>query len=207
VSQTTTGVRAILSVPAIYQLWAILVGGERWHRTLAREHVVPVAGERVLDVGCGPADLLRHLGDVEYVGLDLSQRYVANARARFDGRGEFRVGDATAIDPDLHGFDAVVAFGVLHHIDDDGVRRLFAGAAGALKPEGRMVTVDPVFALGQNRVARATIARDRGQHVRTEEAYAALASTAFGSVRTVIRTDMLRIPYTHCIMECRAPST
>jgi SAM-dependent methyltransferase len=206
-SETTTGVRGILSSPLVYELWISLVGGERQRRTLTRDHFRPATGDRVLDLGCGPAELLPHLGDVSYVGIDISERYIAAADERYGERGDFRVGDATRIDPDLTGFELVLAFGVLHHIDDEGVRRMFAGAARALKPEGRMVTVDPVFAESQHRAARAVISRDRGQHVRTVETYVPLAETAFGSVQPVVRHDLLRIPYSHCILECRTPST
>jgi hypothetical protein len=70
-----------------------------------------------------------------------------------------------------------------------------------------MVTVDPVFEPGQHRIARTVISRDRGQHVRTKERYAELARTAFGEVGVTVRHDLLRFPYSHCILECRTPST
>jgi SAM-dependent methyltransferase len=201
--ETLTGIRAVLSRPAVYQLWSRLVGGERGRTTLVAEHVRPFPGERVLDLGCGPGELLPYLGDVRYTGIDISEQYIAQARKQFDGRAEFRVGDATRIDADLRGFDLVLVAGVLHHIDDEGVRRLFASAAEVLGPEGRMVSVEPVFAPGQSRAARAIIARDRGNHVRSEDEYAALGKSAFGDVRTTVRHDLLRIPYSHCVIECR----
>lgn len=204
-SETTTGVRAILSSPRVYELWATLVGGEQQRRTLQRDHFRVQAGERVLDLGCGPAELLPHLPQVEYAGVDISPSYVEAAKRNYSG--DFRVGDATRIDEDLRGFDVVLAFGVLHHIDDAGVERMFAGAARALKPSGRMVTVDPVFEPGQHRIAHAVISRDRGQHVRTKERYAELARTAFGDVDVTVRHDLLRFPYSHCVLECRTPST
>jgi len=203
--ETTTGVRAILSSPRVYELWATLIGGEQQRRTLTRDHFKTQPGERVLDIGCGPAELLPHLGAVEYTGIDISPSYIAAAKSRFSG--DFRVGDATRIDEDLRDFDVVLSFGVLHHIDDAGVERMFAGAARALKPSGRMVTVDPVFEPGQHRIARAVISRDRGQHVRSKERYAELARTAFGDVEWTVRHDLLRFPYSHCILECRTPST
>jgi SAM-dependent methyltransferase len=206
-SETTTGVRAILSSPRVYELWISAVGGERQRQTLQRDHFRTVPGERVLDLGCGPAELLPHLADGVYAGIDISERYIAAARERYGVRGEFRVGDATAIDEDLRDFDIVLAFGVAHHIDDAGVHQMFAGAARALKPSGRMVTVDPVFTPGQTRLARAVIERDRGRHVRTAERYAELARTAFVSVDVTVRHDLLRIPYSHCVLECRTPST
>jgi SAM-dependent methyltransferase len=205
-AQTTTGVRAILSNPLVYEAWGRFVGAEGWRRKLIADHVRPQRGERVLDLGCGPAELLPHLGEVGYTGVDISEPYILRARETMGDRGEFRVGSATAIDADLEGFDLVVALGVLHHIDDGGVRDMFAGAARALKPSGRMVTVDPVLVPAQHRVARAIIVRDRGQHVRSADGYVSLAQRAFGSVTSTVRTDLLRIPYTHCVLECRAPS-
>jgi SAM-dependent methyltransferase len=39
-------------------------------------------------------------------------------------------------------YDIVMAFGVLHHLDDAEGRELFRGARRALKPGGRFVTLD-----------------------------------------------------------------
>jgi SAM-dependent methyltransferase len=205
VSQTTTGVRAVLSRPAVYELWSRVVGGDRARNTFARDHIRPVPGERVLDLGCATGDILPYLGDVDYVGVDLSPEYVARGRERFGDGAEFRAGDATAIDDDLRDFDVVLALGVLHHLDDDGARGLFRGAARALRPGGRVITLDNAFTDDQSRVARAIIARDRGQHVREPAEYAALASEEFADVQQQVRHDLMHIPYTHVILECRAP--
>jgi SAM-dependent methyltransferase len=189
----------------VYELWSRLVGGERSRAALVREHVRPFPGARVLDVGCGPGDLVRHLGDVRYVGVDVSEPYIERARRLYGDRAEFRVGDATDLDDDLRGFDFVLAFGVVHHLDDEGAHRLFAGAGRALAPGGRVVAVDPAFANGQPRAARFVISRDRGNNVRTAEAYARLAEGALRDVTVRTRGDLLRIPYTHCVLEALVP--
>ena len=196
-----TAARGVLSNPAIYELWSRLVGGDRSRGTLVREHVRPVPGARVLDVGCGPGDLVRHLGDVRYVGIDASDAYIERARRLFGGRAEFRVGDATRLDDDLRGFDLVLAFGLVHHLDDEQARAFWRGAAQALAPGGRAVAVDPALSPGQSRLARLVISADRGRCVRAPEAYARLAEGSFASVKTAVRVDLLRIPYTHCVIE------
>jgi SAM-dependent methyltransferase len=198
--ETNTGLRAILARPAVYALWARLVGGERARTALVHDYIRPHPGARILDLGCGPADLLPFLGDVSYVGIDHSAEYIESARARHGARADLRVGDVGALDDDLHDFDIVTVIGVLHHIDDASARRLFASAAAALKPGGRCVALDGTFVRGQSRASRAIIRADRGQHVRTPPAYAALADEAFTSICTVARHDLLRMPYTHCIL-------
>jgi hypothetical protein len=54
----------------------------------------------------------------------------------------------------------------------------------------------------QSGMARWIIKLDRGNHVRTRDEYIALASRQFRNVRVTILHDLLRIPYTHIIMEC-----
>ncbi len=203
--ETTTGIRAVLSHPGVYELWSRIVGSEHSRTTVVREHIRPWPDARVLDLGCGPAELLDFLGDVRYVGVDVNPDYVAYARARVGDRAEFHVGDATALDLPAREFDLALSFGVLHHLDDAGARRLFSLAANALGPGGRMVTLDSAFVPGQSRAARFVISRDRGHHVRTPDAYVALAAASFFDVTAVVRDDLLRIPYTHCILECENP--
>jgi SAM-dependent methyltransferase len=96
----------------------------------------------------------------------------------------------------------VIAHGVLHHLDDDQARTLFRVARRALKPGGRLVTYDGCFTPDQSAAARFVVSLDRGRHVRTREAYERLARGEFSEVRTFVRHDLVRIPYTHLIMEC-----
>lgn len=204
-SQVTTGVRSVLSRPYVYELWSRIVGGEHGRSTLIREYVKPTSEARILDLGCGPGELLEFLPkSVSYVGIDLSEDYIGRARERFGKRAEFQVGDATSIDQNLGDFDLVLAFGVLHHLDDDQAQGLFRGASRVLRQNGRAITVDPVFVAEQSRAAHLVISRDRGQHVRDQAAYTALAAASFPKVTSAVRDNLLRIPYTHCIIECEA---
>jgi len=88
---------------------------------LAREFLKIGPGQRVLDIGCGTANILAYLPpDVDYHGYDLNPDYVATARARYGSRGTFEV---RAVSPEAvpgsQQFDVVLAIGVLHHLDDD----------------------------------------------------------------------------------------
>jgi hypothetical protein len=54
-------------------------------------------------------------------------------------------------------------------------------------------------------MARFLISKDRGQNIRSPEGYQSLARPFFKEQITEIKNDLLRIPYTHFIMECSKP--
>ena len=79
---------------------------------------------------------------------------------------------------------------------------LFAIAKAALKPGGVLVTFDGCYTPTQSLLARCLLNWDRGRFVRTKDEYVRLATTTFTDVEPFIRSDLLRIPYTHLIMRC-----
>jgi SAM-dependent methyltransferase len=202
VAETNTGIRGILAQPAIYDAWSRAVGGVRAQTILVRDYVRPWPRARVLDLGCGTGELLNYLGDVNYTGVDVSDDYIVRARSNFGDRGEFFVGDASSVDLPAGEFDLVLAVGVLHHLDDLQAEGLFGVAAAALKSGGRLITIDPTFVRAQKKAARFVIEHDRGRNVRYPQAYHALADRFFNTVRSTVRGDLIRIPYTHCLLEC-----
>jgi SAM-dependent methyltransferase len=197
--------RRILERPSVYRLLAALVR-PRQAPIFARDYVCARAGDRILDIGSGPGDLLTELPPgIEYVGFDLSEPYVRAARARFGDRGTFfcRAVDRGVVESlGPASFDVVVSHGVLHHLDDSQANEFFALARAALRPAGRLVTADGCYVPGQSRIARHLLSRDRGGHVRVEEEYRRLAVHHFGSVVSDIRLDTARVPYTMIYLVC-----
>ncbi|MBI5599779.1 MAG: class I SAM-dependent methyltransferase [Deltaproteobacteria bacterium] len=199
--------RSILGMPAVYRLFGRLIGADRCRSIYVKEYIRPKSKDRVLDIGCGPGDILEYLGDVEYVGFDMDARYIDAAKKRFRGRGAFFRGNVSEETiKEYSGFDIVLANGVLHHLNDAEAMGLLRLAKKALKPSGRLVTLDGCLAPKQSNIqsgiARYIILKDRGQYVRTEEDYVSLASGIFRDVRAECRSDLLNIPYTHIIMVC-----
>ncbi|CAA7619068.1 Methyltransferase [Magnetospirillum sp. LM-5] len=205
-AQLTTGIRAVLSHPLAYEAVQYLVGAKRCHRMILERHIKPVQGERILDIGCGPAEILRLLPAVDYVGIDASESYLARARASFGDRGRFLLGRiSAAIGAGLGPFDLALAIGVLHHLDDDEALSLFDDAYQALAPGGRLFTADPCYFPGQSWLHRFVISKDRGQNVRTIPAYLRLASGRFPEVRQHLIHITLPFPHSICILEGRKP--
>lgn len=200
-SQITTGLRAILSSPTVYSLFQYLMGAHRAWILFVKNDVRPKPGDNILDIGCGPADILSYLPDVNYWGFDISKVYIDKARAKYGSHGNFHCGILTLAGLDsLPKFDIVVASGVLHHLDDDVAKEFLALAHAALRPGGRLVTVDPCFAPGQNFIARFLISQDRGQCVRDRAGYDGLAENIFETRHVEVRHKAW-IPYTHCYIE------
>jgi cyclopropane fatty-acyl-phospholipid synthase-like methyltransferase len=202
--QITQGLRSVLSNPTVYRLFGQMIRKTSGGRTaFLREYVRPKTGDRLLDIGCGPGDIVQYLPEVEYVGFDSSQEYINSAQDRYGDRATFICKQvSTKTLEEQSSFDLVTAMGILHHLDEAEALQLFQLAQGALKPGGRLVTIDPCFVEKQSPVARYIISKDRGQNVRTQEAYLAIASQVFSTTAVSIRHDLLRIPYTHIILEC-----
>jgi SAM-dependent methyltransferase len=201
-AQITDGVRALLSHPLIYSSFQALMGPRSIRRNFVADFVKPEPGMSVLDIGCGPADILDYLPAVDYRGFDISDAYIQHAQKRFGSRGRFackllEAGDLAA----LPKFDVVLALGLIHHLDDAEAIAMMRLAVAALKPGGRLITIDPVLDAKQNLIARFLVRRDRGQNVRDKIGYESLASELFSSLRIEVRHQAW-IPYTHCMMEC-----
>jgi len=187
----------------VYSMFGWLIGGNRGRSILVKEYIRPKEGDYILDLGCGPGDLVAYLPPVEYLGIDASDKYIQAARRRFAGKATFFCEQisTTTLKKTAY-FDIVLALGLLHHLNDEEARQLFQVAMAALKPTGRLITLDGVFVENQSAMARWIISKDRGQYVRSKEDYLHLAAQVFPKISVNIRHDLLQIPYTHIILEC-----
>src|SRR5262245_49529530 len=98
--QVTDRFYRLLGVPALYTGFQNALGAAASRRTIVADYVRPRAGDRVLDIGCGPADILDCLPGVVYLGVDVSAAYIENARRRFGAAARFHCGSAYQL-PDL----------------------------------------------------------------------------------------------------------
>ncbi|MBN2304200.1 MAG: class I SAM-dependent methyltransferase [Anaerolineae bacterium] len=108
-----------------------------------------VAGQHVLDAGCGPGWYAAWMLDrgADVVALDASPTMIALAQKRTGGRGEFHRADMSQPLDFLAGesFDLVLSALAIHYVPD--AAPLFAEFARVLKPGGRFVfsTAHPMF--------------------------------------------------------------
>ena len=196
--------RSLLDAAPLYRLFTYLIGGYDVRRTWIKKHVRPWAGARVLDMGCGPADMLEAMSGVRYTGFDPNQAYIRHARDRWGDQGVFvhkNIGEVA--DNEFADQDLVLAFGVLHHLSDEQADELFRVAYRSLKEGGRLITLDGCYREGQGWLERFLLRHDRGKFVRSEKHYLALAEKRFSSITRTFDCAKLRLPYCTLTMECR----
>lgn len=105
-----------------------------------------LAGKQVLEVGCGRGvgvEILLAHGAASVAGFDLDPAMIARAQQRLaqhGARARVFVGDAERIAAPNASFDAVVDYGVIHHIPNwpQALREI----ARVLKPGGRFYFED-----------------------------------------------------------------
>jgi SAM-dependent methyltransferase len=198
-------IEALLGRHSIYRGFRRLTGSDRVNRIFIEQYVRPRNGDAILDVGCGPADVLELIPQVRYTGIDASPNYIAAARRRFGEQAAFFCGDAASLSArGLDAFDAVICMGVMHHLSDAQVLEMLRCARDLLKAGGRFVSYDPCFTHPQHWFARWIHQRDRGEFVRFDRDYEKLIAQVFPSYRRDIRTDLCTVPATVVIFDCDA---
>src|ERR1043166_2108610 len=116
--QRNSGLQRWLKIPFLYNVFQEAIGGNALRRKFIENYVRPKPGDKVIDIGCGPAQILPWLPDVDYLGFDVNPAYIASAKRTHAGRGTFVVGDTASLWDDLRfrNADVVIGLGILHHL-------------------------------------------------------------------------------------------
>lgn len=195
--------RKILNNPIIYTTYQKIVGGYKARKLFVKNNVKAIKGQKILDIGCGPGDILDFLPDVDYTGIDIDQNYIYQAKKKYGNKGHFICGSIDKIDFKVtNKYDIVISAGVLHHLDDNQCYNLLEIAKKALKENGKFVSFDGVYTNNQSKIARFFLKKDRGEYIRSKQEYENLAFKAFSKVHTIIDESYFHIPYTSVIMTC-----
>ena len=206
-SERSRGPYRLLRSPSVYRaVQRALGGGEHSKSAFVRRYIRPRGTETIIDFGAGTGSIRDFLpAGVTYIAIEPNPAYCdAMARDLGPDRVTVRQGTVEALESVTQVADIVLVLAVLHHVPDREAARILAAARGALRPHGRLVTIDPCVHEGQDPVARVLAKVDRGQFVRSPDEYERLARSSFSEVLTIVQTDGLRVPYSHCILQCHA---
>lgn len=115
-------------------------------RAAALDALMPIPGQRLLDVGCGGGEVARELAALSAPGgqvtaVDVSAAVVEIARSRHDGSNvTYAVGDVRQLAFPDDTFDGVRTERVLQHLDDPDAA--VAELARVTRPGGRVCLID-----------------------------------------------------------------
>lgn len=115
-------------------------------RTYVWEDLKPLtrfvnAGDKILDLGCGNGRLLGFFKnkDVEYIGIDNSDKIIEIARTKYPGV-KFQIASALNLPFEDDYFDKIFSIAVFHHIPSKKFRiKFLQQAKRVLKPNGLLI--------------------------------------------------------------------
>lgn len=128
----------------------------------------------ILDLGCGTGELAPLFRNHDYLGLDISSRYIHYALCRFP-QMRFGVSDAANLPLRNGAYDCVLIFGVIHHMDDELSRRVIAEVGRVLRPGGRFLLIEDRREVARwNILGRLVHSLDAGENIRSGDGYRSL---------------------------------
>lgn len=192
----------LLKHSAIFATFNWFIGADATRKEFVSRYIRPTKGMKILDIGCGMGEYAGLMPEVDFTGIDISPEYIETARKHYPD-AKFHLGDAASVDLPENHFDAVIMFGVFHHLTETEAATILERIAHWLKPEGRGIFSEPCYVEGQHPFARMMLNNDRGEYVRDQAGYEALMHITFPELKVDIRHDLLRIPYTHAVFEGR----
>lgn len=100
-------------------------------------------GGKILEIGCGQGEgtklIKKHFKPTQIHAIDLDEKMIKRAKKRVID-AQFEIGDASKLRFKDKSFDAIVDFGIIHHIPnwEDCLKELYR----VLKPEGEVILED-----------------------------------------------------------------
>jgi SAM-dependent methyltransferase len=169
---------AVMANPTAYRLWQAPFAEMKFRPIIENNDMTQV--RRVLDVGCGPGTNSLFFEDKDYLGLDINESYIKQARRRFDR--PFEVADVCTYEAEPENrFDFILLNSLLHHIDDQHTDRILQQLSKQLTSDGHVHILDLVLP-AERSIARSLALSDRGDHPRPLKDWQPIFERHFESV-------------------------
>tara|TARA_Y100000310_G_scaffold345466_1_gene465315 strand:- start:25588 stop:26196 length:609 start_codon:yes stop_codon:yes gene_type:complete len=166
-------------------------------KNVIKKYIKPNKNLKVLDFGCGTGDFCSLFNKSQYTGVDVEERFIKFNKSRFNGYNFIKVEEDKPLPfKDLY-FDKILVFGVLHHINEDNVKKIMMDLSRVLSDSGQVLLYDQLPPKEQkNFIAKVLAKFDRGEFLRGNSKLKILLKKYF----KIKENYMIRSgPYTLCV--------
>ena len=201
-SQKTNKLYSLFSNSFLYSFSQRIMSGTSFRGKIVSKYITK-KNVNVLDIGCGPAEILDSLPIVKYFGYDINPAYISFAKKKYGKTGNFYCKKFS--DKELKKiprFDHVLLLGILHHLNNREIEKLIPKIKKVLKKRGNIIAIDPILDKKQNFIAKFIIKKDRGDNVRNKKEYLKNMNKYFKKIKSKIYYQKF-IPYTWFVMICK----
>ena len=195
-SQRKNQIYNFINNPLIYKIIQGVMSGTSFRNSIIKKNITK-SNLKILDIGCGPAQIIEHLPQCDYYGYDIDQRSIQYAKKKYYQKNFHfycKKFNKTELKK-LPKFDFIIFFGILHHLSNKEVHEILKLCKKIMKKNSKLLTGDPIFLENQNLIAKFLIKKDRGLNVRKKQEYLALLKNHFKKIKNKV-THQYFIPYT-----------
>jgi len=190
-------IKNLLNIPTIYHLSQKVFLADNFRKKLLKK-ILTNRNLDILDIGCGPGNMINYLSFNKYYGFDTDKKYIKYAKNKYKNCIFFCERFTKLSLKKITKVDLVLLFGILHHISDDEVLKLIDVLKLSLKKNSKIITLDPVYIKKQNRISKFLIDNDRGNFVRTTKDYLNLLKKTGITFSYKIYNQKI-VPYTYIV--------
>ena len=201
-SQRSNILHNLINSPSVYKLIQKFMLGTSFRKKIIEKNIKK-KNVNVLDIGCGPAEIIDYMPDCNYYGYDIDERSIRYAKKNYSNKNyhffckEFRKKEIKK----LPKFDFVILFGIMHHLDSKQVNSILGLCKKKMKKNSKLLTEDPIKIKNQNFIARFLINNDRGINVREKSQYLKLLRVHFRKLKSKVTHQPF--PYTWFTTICK----
>jgi len=195
-SQRINQIYNFINSPLVYRIIQYIMSGTSFRNSIIKKNIKK-SNLKILDIGCGPAQILEQIPRCDYYGYDIDQRSIQYAKKKYRQKNYHfycKKFNKTEIKK-LPKFDFVIFFGILHHLSNKEADKMLTLCKRIMKKNSKLLTEDPILLEKQNIIAKFLIEKDRGINVRQKKEYINLLKKHFKKIKNKV-THQFFIPYT-----------
>jgi len=126
--------------------------------------------KEVLDFGCGIGSISSIFNPENYLGIDCDARRISYARHRYP-QYRFEATRDNNLPIQNKSKDYILIMAVLHHISSQGLSEYLGEFRRVLKPDGKIIVIEPCFFEKFHLSNWCMSSFDRGKYIRNEGEY------------------------------------